>query len=280
MIGALIIVLREVIEAGLIVGIVLAVTKGIPGRMKYILGGLIGGLIGASLIAIFASEISDALEGYGQEILNAGVLALAAVMLTWHNVWMAKHGREMSDQLHQIGDAIRTGSQSLMALAIVVGVAVLREGAEVVLFLYGVVVQSGVSGLGVLTGGLLGLALGVGISFVTFVGLANIPLRYLFRVTGILIAFVAAGMASQSAAFLQKAGLINTLDRVAWDTTSVLPETSMIGRVFQTLLGYSDQPTQLQLLVYIATLVIIFSLMRMMAPPPKKPVQTLATHKA
>jgi len=280
MIGALIIVLREVIEAGLIVGIVLAVTKGIPSRMKYILGGLLGGLVGASFIAIFASEISDALEGYGQEILNAGVLALAALMLTWHNVWMAKHGREMSDQLHQIGHDIRTGAQSLMALAIVVGVAVLREGAEVVLFLYGVVVQSGTSGLGVLTGGLLGLALGIGISIVTFVGLTNIPLRYLFRVTGILIAFMAAGMASQSAGFLQKAGLINQLDRVAWDTTSVLPESSMLGRVFQTLLGYSDQPTQLQLLVYIATLIIIFSLMRMMAPSPKKPVQTLATHKA
>jgi len=280
MIGALIIVLREVIEAGLIVGIVLAVTKGITGRMKYILGGLAGGLVGASLIAIFASEISDALEGYGQEILNAGVLALAALMLTWHNVWMAKHGREMSDQLHQIGDDIRSGTQSLMALAIVIGVAVLREGAEVVLFLYGVVVQSGTSGLGVLTGGLLGLALGVGVSFVTFVGLAKIPLRYLFRVTGILIAFVAAGMASQSAAFLQKAGLINQLDRVAWDTTSVLPESSMLGRVFQTLLGYADQPTQLQLIVYVATLITIFTLMRVMAPPPKKPVQTLAAHKA
>jgi len=277
MIGALIIVLREVIEAGLIVGIVLAVTKNIPGRMTYILAGLFGGLAGAGLVALFASQISNALEGYGQEIFNASILALAVVMLTWHNVWMARHGREMSDQLHQVGQDIRNGTRSLTALAIVVGVAVLREGAEVVLFLYGVVVSSGTSGLGLLAGGLMGLALGVAISLVTFLGLAKIPLRHLFRVTGLLIAFVAAGMASQSAGLLQQAGMIDRLDRVVWNTTTVLPANSMLGRVFQTLLGYSDQPTQLQLLVYLGTLFMIFGLMKLMAPPPK-PMPRLATN--
>jgi high-affinity iron transporter len=279
MIGALIIVLREVIEAGLIVGIILAVTKNIPGRLTYIMAGLGGGLLGAALVALFASEISDALEGYGQEVFNASILALAAVMLTWHNVWMARHGREMSAHLHRMGDDIRRGEQSMTALAVVVGVAVLREGSEVVLFLYGVIVSQGTSGLSVFVGGLLGLALGVAISLITFIGLANIPLRYLFRTTSILIAFVAAGMASQSAGYLQRAGLVNHLDRVAWDTTSILPESSMFGRVCQTLLGYSDQPTQLQLLVYLGTLIVIFSLMRLMAPPPK-PMPRLATHKA
>ncbi len=279
MIGALIIVLREVIEAGLIVGIVLAVTKNIPGRMSYILAGLLGGLVGAALVAVFAREISNALEGFGQEVFNASILAVAVVMLTWHNVWMARHGREMSDQLHQIGDDIRAGTRSLGALAVVVGIAVLREGAEVVLFLYGLVVSSGTTGVGLFVGGLLGLVLGVGISCVTFFGLARIPLRHLFRVTGLLIAFIAAGMASQSAGFLQQAGIITRFDRIIWDTTAYLPANSMLGRVFQTLLGYSDQPTQLQLAVYLATLVVIFGLMKLMAPPPR-PVQGLAAHKA
>jgi high-affinity iron transporter len=279
MIGALIIVLREVIEAGLIVGIVLAVTKSIPNRMVYISAGVLSGLAGACLVALFTDKISNALEGFGQEIFNAAILGLAAVMLTWHNVWMARHGREMSAQFHQIGDDIRSGARSLAALAIVVGVAVLREGAEVVLFLYGVVISSGASGFSILAGGLLGLALGVAISFITFLGLTTIPLRYLFRVMSILIAFVAAGMASQSAGLLQQAGIVTTLDRTLWNTTSILPANSILGRVFQTLLGYSDQPTQLQLMVYLAALVIIFSLMRLMTPPPR-PVQGLAAHKA
>jgi high-affinity iron transporter len=279
MIGALIIVLREVIEAGLIVGIVLAATKNIPGRMTYIVAGLLSGLAAAAIVAVFAKEISDALEGFGQEVFNASILAVAVLMLTWHNVWMARHGREMSDHIRQIGHDVETGARSLLALAVVVGIAVLREGAEVVLFLYGIVISSGVSGLGLLAGGLMGLGLGVAISFVTFVGLANIPLRYLFRVTGVLIAFMAAGMAAQSAGLLQQAGIITTFDRIMWNTTSVLPENSMIGRVFQTLLGYSDQPTQLQLAVYLGALLIIFSLMKLMTPPPK-PMQRLATHKA
>jgi high-affinity iron transporter len=280
MIGALIIVLREVIEAGLIVGIVLAVTKNIPGRTPYILAGLLGGLAGAALVALFASEISNALEGFGQEVFNASILIVAVLMLTWHNVWMARHGREMSNQLHQIGDDLRSGSKSLTALAVVIGIAVLREGSEVVLFLYGIVISSGTSGLGLLAGGLLGLGLGVAISLVTFLGLANIPLRYLFRVTSVLIAFVAAGLASQAANFLQQAGLVTKLDRVVWNTSGVLPESSMIGRVFQTLLGYADQPTELQLLVYLGTLAVIFGLMKLMAPPPRPVRGGLATHKA
>lgn len=279
MIGALIIVLREVIEAGLIVGIVLAATKNIPNRMTYIVTGLLGGLAAAAIVAVFAKEISDALEGFGQEVFNASILAVAVVMLTWHNVWMARHGREMSDHIRQIGHDVETGARSLAALAVVVGIAVLREGAEVVLFLYGIVISSGVSGLGLLAGGLMGLGLGVAISFVTFIGLANIPFRYLFRVTGVLIAFMAAGMAAQSAGLLQQAGIITKFDRILWNTASVLPENSMIGRVFQTLLGYSDQPTQLQLAVYLGALLVIFGLMRLMAPPPR-PVQGLATHKA
>ncbi len=279
MIGALIIVLREVIEAGLIVGIVLAATKNIPGRMTYILGGLLGGLAAAAIVAVFAKEISDALEGFGQEVFNASILAVAVIMLTWHNVWMARHGREMSEHIRQVGHDVETGARSLVALSVVVGVAVLREGAEVVLFLYGIVISSGVSGLGLLVGGLTGLGLGVAISFLTFAGLAKIPMRYLFRVTGILIAFVAAGMAAQSAGLLQQAGIITKFDRVMWNTANILPESSMIGRVFQTLLGYSDQPTQLQLAVYLATLIVIFALMRLVTPPPR-PVQGLATHKA
>jgi high-affinity iron transporter len=275
MIGALIIVLREVIEAGLIVGIVLAVTKNIPGRMKFIVAGLLGGLAGAGLVALFASQISNALEGFGQEVFNASILAVAVVMLTWHNVWMARHGRAMSDQLHQIGHDVRDGSRSLTALSVVIGIAVLREGSEVVLFLYGIVVSSGTSGLGLLAGGLLGLALGVAVSLVTFFGLINIPMRYLFRVTGILIAFVAAGMASQAAGFLQQAGIVTKLDGTVWNTAAVLPQSSMLGRVFQTLLGYSDQPTQLQLLVYLITLATIFGLMKLMAPPPRR-VQSFA----
>jgi high-affinity iron transporter len=80
--GAQIIVLREAIEAGLIIGIVLAVTRGMPLRGRYVGGGIFVGLMGAVLVAGFAGALSNALSGAGQEVFNASVLGLAVVMLT------------------------------------------------------------------------------------------------------------------------------------------------------------------------------------------------------
>ena len=103
MLGALIIVFREVIEAGLIVGIVMAATRGVPTRGRWIGFGILGGLIGAALVAAFAGAISQAFEGAGQELFNASVLGIAVVMLMWHNAWMARHGREIAEEMRTIG---------------------------------------------------------------------------------------------------------------------------------------------------------------------------------
>ena len=258
MLGALIIVFREVIEAGLIVGIVLAVTRGVPGRGLWVAGGVAAGLIGAALIAVFAGALANALAGFGQEVFNASVLALAVVMLAWHNIWMASHGREMAANLRHVGREVAEGSKTLMALAIVVSVAVLREGSEVVLFLYGIA-ASGEAGFGgLLLGGLLGVALGCALSYVMFVGLVKIPARHLFGVTTTLITFLAAGMAAQSVVFLQQAGLLTALSRTIWDTSSILPDDSLPGRVLHVLFGYVDQPSGMQALVYACVLAGIF----------------------
>ncbi|MEJ0096003.1 MAG: FTR1 family protein [Methylocella sp.] len=270
MIGALIIVLREVIEAGLIVGIVLAVTKTMPQRTPFIWGGLAAGLLGAALVAVFAGALSNAFEGVGQEIFNASILGLAVIMLTWHNVWMARHGRELSDELRRVGGEVTNGSRSLMALAVVIGVAVLREGSEVVLFLYGVVISSHDSGLSLLVGGVLGLLLGAAICLLTYTGLVTIPARHLFKVTSILIAFVAAGMAAQCIALLEQADIATSLSRTVWNTSAILPDNSIPGRVLHTLLGYTDRPTELQLLAYLGTLLVMFGLMKVLSPPAKQ----------
>jgi len=276
MLAALIIVLREVIEAGLIVGIVLAATRQIPGRMNYIAAGILGGLVGAGLLAFFAGALADMLEGMGQEIFNASILIIAVIMLTWHNVWMARHGRAMSDEIQKFGHAVREGTQTLSALAIVIGIAVLREGSEVVLFLYGILASKGASGLQIFVGGLGGLALGVVLSLATYSGLVIIPLRYLFRVTGLLLAFMAAGLAAQAVAFLEQADILTALSRTAWNSSAYLSETSLVGKVLHALLGYTDRPSQMQVLVYIAVLCTTFVFMRMLAPPPRSS-QRLAT---
>ena len=266
MLAALIIVFREVFEAGLIIGIVLAVTRTVPNRSRWIAGGVLAGVVGACLVAAFAGVLSQLFEGMGQELFNAAILGVAVVMLTWHNVWMARHGKEMAVELRAVGEAVASGSKSLFALAVVVGLAVLREGSEVVLFLYGVAASDGSSAIGLLLGGLAGLALGGAVCLLTYFGLLRIPPRALFATTTVLITLLAAGMAAQAVAFLARANWFTSLDTVAWDTGWLLSEDSILGRALHTLIGYTDQPTEMQLVIYAAVVVITFALMRLIGP--------------
>ena len=276
MLAALLIVFREVFEAGLIVGIVMAVTAGIAGRGWWIGGGAAAGVLGACLLALFAASLSAAFEGFGQELFNAAILLVAVAMLTWHNVWMARHGREIAAEMTAAGHAVKAGTKSLAGLGIVVAVAVLREGFEVVLFLYGVAAASEPgSGLAIFLGGVAGLALGVVTCVLTYLGLLTIPSRHLFAVTTVMLAFLAAGMAAQAVAFLEQANALTALGSIMWDTSWLLSDRSMVGRALHTLIGYSDQPTALQFVVYLATLAVTFALLKLFAREPT--AQTAAT---
>ncbi|MDB5640070.1 MAG: iron permease [Bradyrhizobium sp.] len=263
MLAALIIVFREVFEAGLIVGIVLAVTGSVPNRNRWIGGGVLAGALAACVVAAFAGALSQLFAGMGQELFNAAILVIAVMMLTWHNVWMAHHGREIAGEMRAIGQAVADGTKSLLALAVVVGVAVLREGSEVALFLYGVVASDGGSTLSLAIGGIIGLALGAAVCLLTYFGLMRIPPRALFATTTALITLLAAGMAAQAVAFLERANWLNSLDRVVWDSGWLLSEKSIAGRTLHALIGYTDQPTEMQLVVYLAVLVVTFMLMRL-----------------
>ena len=269
MLGALIIVFREVIEAGLIVGIVMAATRGVAERGRWVTIGVVGGVLGASIVAMFAGAISDAFQGSGQELFNAGVLGIAVLMLMWHNAWMARHGREIADEMRRVGTAVSEGAKPLTALAVVVGLAVLREGSEVVLFLYGIL-ASGTTVSATLLGGVLGIVAGAAFTALTYFGLLAIPNRYIFSVTSWLIALLAAGMAAQSVHFLNSAGLVQALDKTVWDTSWLLSEGGIFGRMLHALIGYTERPTQMQLLVYILTLVAMYLLMRFARYSPPK----------
>jgi high-affinity iron transporter len=266
MLGALLIVFREVVEAGLIVGIVLAVTQDIAGRNLLIAGGIAAGLIGASIVAAFAGALSELFAGNGQELFNAGVLMLAVIMLAWHNIWMARHGREIADEMRSVGRSVSTGARPPSALAIVVAIAVLREGSEVVLFLYGIVISNDETGWSIAVGGFLGLAAGAALSALTYFGLVQIPARRLFQVTSALIALMAAGMAAQAVAFLAQADIATVFSTRVWNTSRFVSDDSIAGRVLHTLFGYTDRPSELQLIVYVVTLAAIFGLMRVFAP--------------
>jgi high-affinity iron transporter len=262
MLAIIIIVFREVLEAGLIIGIVMAAARGIAGRNFWVCTGVAGGVLGAILVAVFAGVLAAAAAGMGQELFNAAILGIAVAMLTWHSVWMTRHGRELGKQVGDVGRAITAGARPLYALAIVTGVAVLREGAETVLFLYGIASAGGIQSLAdLILGGALGIAGGFAIGAGLYFGLLRIPLQHLFAVTNWMILLLAAGMASQAADFLVQANILPPLGQQLWDTSAILTEKSILGRVLHTLVGYVARPMGIQLLVYIATLVLTRLLM-------------------
>ena len=154
-----------------------------------------------------------------------------------------------------------------LALAIVVAIAVLREGSEVVLFLYGVAAAQGGASWSMVAGGFVGLILGSAVCLLTYLGLITIPARYLFSVTSALIALLAAGMAAQAIAFLEQANILTALDETVWDTSWLVSNSSFLGRALHTLIGYVDQPTAMQVVVYAVTLGTIIVLMKLFSTP-------------
>jgi high-affinity iron transporter len=270
MLAALVIVFREAMEAGLIIGIVMAATQGVPGRGRMVAAGIAVGVAGACLLAAFAGQIGALFDGVGQEVFQASVLGLAVLMLAWHTIWMSSHGRETAREMKALGASVREGSRSLRALGIVIGVAVLREGSEIVLFLYGIVIGGDASAASMALGGALGIAGGAGLTWLMYRGLLAVPAHRLFAVTSGLIMLVAAGLASQAIGTLQQAGYLTVLDAPLWDTGWLLRDSSLVGKLLHTLVGYTDQPDGLQVIAYALTLGLIYFFSRPASPQPHR----------
>jgi high-affinity iron transporter len=256
MFATAVIVFREVLEAALIVGIVAAATRSIPGRNRWLAAGVAAGLLGAGAVALGTEGIARLASGMGQELFNAAVLGLAVVMLAWHNLWMSSHGAALAANARSVGNAIRDGRRECSVLLVVVGLAVLREGSETVLFLYGIAASEN-DAMPMLVGGLVGVAAGAAVGYTVYRGLLKIPLRWFFTVTGILVLFLAAGMASQAARFLIQADLLPGLATPLWDTSSWLPENSIAGTLLHSLIGYDAQPAGMQIVFYVLVLASI-----------------------
>lgn len=273
MLASLLIVFREVIEAGLIVGIVLAAARSVPGRGRAVGLGIVGGLAGACVVAAFAGRLSALFAGSGQEVFEASVLLAAVVMLAWHNIWMASHGRALAGAARALGADVREGRRPLAALGTVVAIAVLREGSEVVLFMFGIAAAGGTSAPAMAAGGALGVAAGAAVGALIYAGLLAIPAGRLLSVTGWLITLLAAGMASQAIAFLQQAGYLDVLSAPLWNTGWLLSDSSIGGRMVHTLVGYTEQPDGLQLIAYVMVVAAIVTASRAVraAHPVRRP---------
>ena len=257
MFGTAVIVFREVLEASLIIGILAAATRTVPNSRSWLAAGVLIGLVGAGIVAMFTDVIGSLASGVGQEVFNATVLGIAVLMLAWHNIWMSSHGAALAASAKSIGKKITDGSNECSILLIIVGIAVLREGSETVLFLHGIAASNNGGQFSMLLGGLIGVLTGIAVGYSIYAGLLRIPMRWFFTATGILVLLLAAGMASQAAGFLIQADLLPSLAAPLWDTSAILSEKSLLGMLLHSLIGYDSRPAGMQMVFYITALVSI-----------------------
>jgi high-affinity iron transporter len=168
---------------------------------------------------------------------------------------MSAHGREMALEMQAVGGAVKAGARSLAVLLTVVSLAVLREGSEVVLFLYGMA-AGGIGAAGLVGGIALGVGGGALVGFALYFGLLRIPLQHFFSVTNAMLILLAAGLASAAAGFLVQSDLLPAWGTQVWDTSHILSDDSVLGRTLGILIGYKAAPAGIQIAFYLTTVAL------------------------
>jgi high-affinity iron transporter len=253
---AYLIMLREGIEAALIVGIVAGYLRQ-TGRARWMPRVWFGVVLACALclaLGLALESVNAEFPQRQQEMFEGLVGLLATVILTSMVFWMKKAARSIKAQLHDsIDSALQPGDRQGLALVGMVFFAVGREGLESVFFLLAIVEQS--HGLAVPVGAALGLASAIGVGFAIYYGGVRLDLRRFFRWTGIFIIFVAAGLLAGALRAFHEAGLWNGLQSVAFDSSAWLPQDSVLGTLLGGFFGYQEAPTLGEVALYIAFLV-------------------------
>lgn len=270
MISAMVIVFREMLEMALVVGVLLAATRGIAGSRYWIGLGIVGGIVGATLFALGMEQVESSFAGDGEFMFNALLLCIASLLIAWTVFWMSRHGREMSQRMQAVGDSVREGSLPATALALVSLAAVTREGGEAVFFMFGAAQVLQDEGWVMLVGGLAGGIAALGVGALLYFGLARIPLHRLFAVASWLLMLVAAGMASQAAWNLVAINWLPPVVDTLWNSSAWLPQESLIGELLHVLIGYDEAPSGMQLIVFVVALVVMATIYQRLQAAPSR----------
>src|SRR3569623_1962239 len=258
MFAAALIVFRESLEAALFVGIVAAAPRGLLGRGRWLGAGVASGGIGAMSLAALAPHVSGWFDGLGQDVINIAVLSVALSMLLWHCIWVTTHSREMAIEARRLGESVQGGQRKPWALLTAVALAVLREGAETVLFIAGAITGGNTAPHEVAASVFVGVGIGASVGAIIYAGLARVPTKHIFATTNVLIAILAGSIASQLVKALAQAGILESWTSPVWDTTSLLSPDSALGTLLHALVGYDATPSAAQLASYLAVLAVIF----------------------
>ena len=260
MFPTMLIIFREILEVSIIIGMVMASINGVAKKNRLIIYGICIGVLSSILVGVFIDYFANSLNGKGIEIFNASILTLAIIMITWTIIWMKRNAKMFGRKIKEIGQGVKVGEISVFTLVSIIALAVLREGSEVVIFIYGLIASSDISMFDIICGSIIGIMNGSFIGVLLYFGFMRIPTKYFFIVSSFVLSLLAAGMASQLTIYLSQLGIINDSSVILWDSSRFLSNQSIFGKMLVTLIGYNDSPTPMQLIFYIFTFGMITSL--------------------
>lgn len=254
MIAIATIIFREFLEIVLVISIVMAATFGLKGRVFFVILGSCLGLLGSVIIAFFMDVISRSVDGIGQEIFNAIIMFISVIFLGSTVIWMKKYNLELTKNLQQMGQDLLEGKKTAYVLIAVVALATFREGSEIVLFTYGIILSSKLNFISIVFGGLLGAIGGLLVGSMLYLGILKMARKHLFIVTSWMLILLSAGMAAQGANFLIAADILPALSNQLWDSSHLISGNSFIGEILTVLIGYTPKPTAMELIFYCTVL--------------------------
>lgn len=261
MLAALLITLREGLEAALIVGIVMGYLKktGYLDRRRYAWVGVLVAVAASVGLAFSFQQVGVELEGRLEQVFEGTTMFLAVIVLTWMIFWMRYQARFLKVGLERdVRQATASGHNwGLFGLTFV---AVFREGVETALFLSAATFAS--TGRATLIGAMIGLAAAALIGWLTYASSIRLNLRRFFDVTSVLLILFAAGLLAHGVHEFQEAGLLPLLATQLWDTGPILNEDSFMGALMKSLFGYNSTPTLLEVIAYFGYYVVILSAIR------------------
>ncbi|MFB9370880.1 iron uptake transporter permease EfeU [Kitasatospora sp. NPDC001664] len=249
MFGNYLIGLREGLEAGLVVCILIAylVKTGRRDRLAPVWAGIAAAVLISMAFGAALQFGSSQLTFEAQETVGGTLSIVAVGLVTWMVFWMRRTARHLKAELHgKLDAAIAMGTFALVTTAFL---AVGREGLETALFIWSAVAATD-DGVRPLVGATLGLLTSVLLGWLFYRGALRINLAKFFTWTGAMLVVVAAGVLAYGVHDLQEAGLLPGLHSVAFDISSTVPKDSWYGTLLKGVFNFQPDPTVLQLVVW------------------------------
>jgi high-affinity iron transporter len=250
------VIFRELLEiALLLVLIYTANASRVKNFHYYLLFGSLIGVLGAGALAFATPYLGSMFDDLGQEIFNSLIIFLTAGMIAFTIIYMRNYSKTIQDKMANVGGKVSESLWYKIVLVLLIAVTIFREGAEIVLFTYSVLLANQLPITSCLAGAAIGFSAAALCSFLFYKGLMKVA--NFFRITSFLLIFVAAGLVSEGWGILNRSGAIDFLSQTAWDSSWLVADDSIIGQVLGVLISYTAKPSILEVLMFVMTFGVI-----------------------